>query len=95
MSKSLNIILTITMGGVLKLMEGEILKIAMSQGIWAVLSIFLIFYILKAQEKRDEKQEEREKNYQEIIAKITDKLSIMEDVKKDVEDIKQHVIKNK
>ncbi|KEZ87472.1 hypothetical protein IO99_05170 [Clostridium sulfidigenes] len=76
-------------------MEGEILKIAMSQGIWAVLSIFLIFYILKAQEKRDEKQEEREKNYQEIISKITDKLSIMEDVKKDVEDIKQHVIKNK
>jgi len=75
-------------------MESEILKIAMSQGIWAVLSIFLIFYILKAQEKRDEKQEEREKNYQEIIAKITDKLSIMEDVKKDVEDIKQHVIKN-
>ncbi|WP_346930166.1 BhlA/UviB family holin-like peptide [Clostridium sp.] len=75
-------------------MEGEILKIAMSQGIWAVLSIFLLFYILKAQEKRDEKQEEREKNYQDIISKITDKLSIIEDVKKDVEDIKQYVVKN-
>jgi membrane protein implicated in regulation of membrane protease activity len=75
-------------------MESEILKVAMSQGIWAVLSIFLLFYILKAQEKRDERQEEREKNYQEIISKITDKLSIVEDVKKDVEDIKQYVIKN-
>lgn len=75
-------------------MEGEILKIAMSQGIWAVLSIFLIFYILKAQEKRDEKQEEREKNYQEIISKITDKLMIIEEVKKDVEDIKKYIITN-
>ncbi len=75
-------------------MEAEILKIALSQGIWAVLSIFLLFYILKAQEKRDEKQEEREKNYQEIISKITDKLMIIEEVKKDVEDIKKYIITN-
>ncbi|HCL4444714.1 TPA: hypothetical protein N2D04_000237 [Clostridium botulinum] len=69
-------------------MENEILKSALSQGIWAVLSVFLLFYILKAQEKRDQKQDEREKNYQEIISKITDKLAIVEVVKKDVEDIK-------
>jgi len=69
--------------------ENEMIKLAMSQGIWAVMSVSLLFYILKNQEKRDEKQEEREKNYQEIISKITDKLSIIEDVKKDVEDIKQ------
>ncbi|HBB9210780.1 MULTISPECIES: BhlA/UviB family holin-like peptide [unclassified Clostridium] len=75
-------------------MEAEILKMALSQGIWAVLSIFLLFYILKAQEKRDEKQEEREKNYQEIISKITDKLMIIEEVKKDVEDIKKYIITN-
>ncbi|AUM86917.1 hypothetical protein RSJ21_04545 [Clostridium botulinum] len=76
-------------------LENEILKSALSQGIWAVLSVFLLFYILKAQEKRDQKQDEREKNYQEIISKITDKLAIVEVVKKDVEDIKQYVIKNK
>lgn len=76
-------------------MEGEILKMALSQGIWAVLSMFLLFYILKAQEKRDEKQEEREKNYQEIISKITDKLIIIEEVKKDVEDIKKYITTNK
>ncbi len=75
-------------------MEAEILKMALSQGIWAVLSVFLLFYILKAQEKRDEKQEEREKNYQEIISKITDKLMIIEEVKKDVEDIKKYIITN-
>jgi len=74
-------------------MESEVMKIAMSQGIWAVLSISLLFYILRTQEKRDEKQEEREKNYQEIIGKITDKLSIVEDVKKDVEGIKDFLFK--
>ncbi|KEZ87521.1 hypothetical protein IO99_05455 [Clostridium sulfidigenes] len=76
-------------------MESEILKAALSQGIWAVLSIFLLFYILKAQEKRDMKQEEREKNYQDIITKLTDKFDIVDEVKKDVEDIKQYVMKNK
>ncbi|WP_242824467.1 BhlA/UviB family holin-like peptide, partial [Clostridium botulinum] len=29
-------------------METEILKLASSQGIWAALSVVLIFYILKA-----------------------------------------------
>ncbi|MGN9160613.1 BhlA/UviB family holin-like peptide [Clostridium sulfidigenes] len=76
-------------------MESEILKAALSQGIWAVLSIFLLFYILKAQETRDMKQEERERNYQGIITKLTDKFDIVDEVKKDVEDIKQYVMKNK
>ncbi|MCY6354390.1 BhlA/UviB family holin-like peptide [Clostridium sp. ZS2-4] len=72
-------------------MENELLKLASSQGIWAALSVALIFYILKAQEKRDLKQEEREKNYQDIIEKLTEKFNIVEDVKKDVEDIKEMV----
>lgn len=72
-------------------MEKEILKIASSQGVWAALSVGLIFYILKAQEKRDIRQEEREKNYQNIISKLTDKFNIIEDVKKDVEVIKDFV----
>lgn len=74
-------------------METEVLKLASSQGIWAALSVALIFYILKAQEKRDLKQEEREKSYQDIITKLTDKLNIIEDVKKDVEEIRGYVLK--
>ena len=70
----------------------DFIKLASTQGIWSALSIVLIFYILKMQEKRDLKQEEREKkNYQDIISKLTDKLNIVEDVKKDVEEIKNHV----
>lgn len=74
-------------------MENEILKLASSQGIWAVLSVVLIFYILKTEEKRNIKQEEREKNYQDIIKNLTKKFNLIEDVKKDVEDIKQHIFK--
>ncbi|AAO37401.1 hypothetical protein DP153_00240 [Clostridium tetani] len=69
-------------------MENEVLKLASSQGIWAALSVVLIFYILKA-------QEEREKNYQDIISKLTDKFNIVEDVKKDVKEIKDYVYKKK
>lgn len=75
------------------IVESEILKLASSQGIWAALSVALIFYILKAQEKRDIRQEEREVNYQKIISKLTDKFNIVEDVKRDVEDIKEFVFK--
>jgi uncharacterized protein YlxW (UPF0749 family) len=73
------------------MMENEILKAALSQGIWAVLSIFLLFYILKAQEKRDAKQDEREKNYQTVISHLTDNLRVVDEVKKDVEGLKKDV----
>ena len=76
-------------------MEEKILELASSQGIWTALTVALIFYILKNQEKRDLRQEDREKKYQEIISSLTDKLNLVEDVKKDVEEIKEHVFKNR
>lgn len=42
-------------------MYDDLIKVAMTQGIWTLLSCVLIVYILKAQETRDLKQEEREK----------------------------------
>lgn len=74
-------------------MENELSKLASTQGIWAALSVALIFYILKAQEKRDDKQDQREKNYQDIISKLTEEFNIVENVKKDVEEIKVHILK--
>ncbi len=72
-------------------MQDELIKLASTQGIWSALSVALIFYILKAQEKRDEKQEEREQCYQDIIFKLTEKFNILDDVKNDVEEIKEYV----
>jgi len=74
-------------------LEEKILELASPQGIWTVLTVALIFYILKNQEKRDLRQEDREKKYQEIISNLTDKLNLVEDVKKDVEEIKVYVFK--
>lgn len=72
-------------------MQNELIKLASTQGIWTALAVALIFYILKAQEKRDERQEEREMNYQDIIFKLTEKFSILDDVKKDIEEIKEYI----
>lgn len=69
-------------------MEEKILEVAFSQGIWSALTVLLILYILRTQEKRDNKQEEREINYQNIISKLTEKFNLIEDVKKDIEEIK-------
>jgi len=76
------------------LMESKVLDLALSQGIWAVLAVVLIFYILKAQEKRDLKQEEREEKYQNIITQLTDKLNIVEVMKEDLNEIKDYLYKN-
>lgn len=42
-------------------METTVMNVAVSHGIWAVLAVFLLVYIVKSNEKRDEKQEERKK----------------------------------
>lgn len=58
-------------------MSNEIIQIVSSQGVWALLSFLLIYYIVKAQEKRDEKQDEREKNYQILISELTEKFEVI------------------
>ncbi|WP_286911113.1 BhlA/UviB family holin-like peptide [Clostridium sp. UBA1652] len=69
-------------------MESELIKMALSQGIWSVLSIFLIFYILKKQDERDLKQAEREEKYQSIIDNLSTKLSVIDTIKTNIDEIK-------
>lgn len=49
-------------------MENEIIKLALSQGLWAVLFVSLLFYVLKTNEKR-------ETQYQNIIEKLSSTIS--------------------
>jgi len=74
-------------------MEAEIAKVALSQGTWAALSIVLIYYILKAQEKRDTTQEEREKRYQEIISNLSERIDLLEDIWRDMKQLKEYIYK--
>ena len=67
-------------------MENEIVKTIASQGAWALLFVWLLFYVLKENSKR-------ENNYQETINKLADKISIIEDIKEDVKEIKTKVNK--
>ena len=67
-------------------MENELIKMATTQGIWSFLSIFLIFYILKNQQKRDEAHNKREVQYQETIKTLTNKLSVLEKIENYLKD---------
>ncbi len=69
-------------------METALLEVATSQGIWVLLFVSLFLYTIKRYEKMEEKQDIREKEYQKLIDTLTQNLSILSDVKQDVEEIK-------
>ena len=62
-------------------MENELFKYVITQGIFCALFVHLLLYILK-------ENSIRECNYQSLINKLTEKFNIVEDVKRDVENIK-------
>ena len=72
-------------------METRVMNVAVSQGIWAVLAVFLLIYIVKSNEQRDTKQEEREKNYQTVIESLTEKFQILNQVQSDLKEIKDNL----
>ena len=72
-------------------MATTVMNVAVSQGIWAVLAVFLLIYIVKSNEQRDTKQEEREKNYQTVIESLTEKFQILNQVQSDLKEIKDNL----
>ena len=72
-------------------METTVMNVAVSQGIWAVLAVFLLIYIVKSNEQRDTKQDEREKNYQTVIESLTEKFQILNQVQSDLKEIKDNL----
>lgn len=59
-------------------MSNELFKLLATQGAFAILFSYLLFYVLKENSKR-------ENNYQNIVQELTELLPL---IKKDVEDIK-------
>ena len=59
----------------------DILSIVVSNGIFAILFVWLFWYQLKDSSKRENK-------YQDTIGQLTSHLKILEDVKQDLTDIK-------
>ncbi len=62
----------------------EIISIVISNGVFAILFVWLFMYQLKDSSKRETK-------YQETIDKLTENLQVLQEVQKDVGDIKLYL----
>lgn len=67
-------------------MDGELIKYAVTQGAFAALFVWLLI-----DTRKDSK--ERETKYQNTIDKLADKFGVVEDIKQDVEEIKNKIFK--
>ena len=73
-------------------MESSVLDAALSQGIWAVLAVFLLIYSVKSNERFSARQEEREKQYQELLSALTEKFNVLSVIEKDIADVKEYIM---
>jgi hypothetical protein len=64
-------------------MDSELFKLMATQGAFAILFSYLLFYVLKENSKREDK-------YQNIIEELTE---LLPKIKEDVEDIKEKLNK--
>lgn len=71
-----------------KIMWQEVFNLAIKNGLWAVLFTGLLIFVIKDSTKR-------EKKYQDIIKELSDSLSIVKDIKQNVEAIKTVVYSKK
>lgn len=62
-------------------MEAEIIKMACSQGLFAVLFVALLFYVLRYNEKREER----------LMACLERLTADVGEIKSDIEDLKEKV----
>ena len=67
-------------------MWNEVFNVAISNGIFAVLFVALLVYVLKDSKKRENK-------YQNIIDVLSEKLNTVDEIKYEVTEIKQCLIK--
>lgn len=69
-------------------MESEILKTVASQGIWALLFVWMLFKTMKENKLREDKMNETIDGNQLVIQSLAKSLEMVNEIKKDVEEIK-------
>jgi BhlA holin family len=67
--------------------ETEIFKLMLTQGPFAILFVWLLFYVMKTNKEREAQSAEREAKYQALLVKVTDDIIV------DLRDIKTHLRK--
>ena len=76
-------------------MESELFKLASTNGIWAALYVFLFLYVLYDSRNREKKYQLTIQENQTIIKELSQKLGIVEDIQKDVIDIREELKKRR
>jgi len=66
----------------------QIFQMAIGNGIWAALFVALLVFELRDSNKR-------EKKYQDTISKLSDNLSVVNDIKEEVQEVKTIVLNKK
>ena len=72
-------------------LEQALIEAATTQGIWVLLFVSLLLYTIKNNEKLVEKQDKREENYQKLLSDMTEKYSVVEDIRNSVDEIQKKV----
>lgn len=67
-------------------METEIFKLAVTNGIFCVLFIFLLFYVLKKSDEREKKLYEEIEKSRGLLEKFSEKYDIIINEIKDIKD---------
>ena len=72
-------------------MEQTLLDLAAANGLWAALYVFLFLYVLYDSRNREKKYQLIIQENQTIIKELSQKLGIVEDIQKDVIDIREEL----
>lgn len=72
-------------------MEEQLFRLAAGNGIWAALYVFLFIYVLYDSRNREKKYQLTIHENQSIIKELSQKLGIVEDIQKDVTDIREEM----
>lgn len=69
-------------------MEAEIIKVAISQGLGYAMFVFLLIYVLKTTQERENRLNQAIEKNQDIIQNLSENNNKFKKVEKDVEEIK-------
>ncbi|WP_315079993.1 BhlA/UviB family holin-like peptide [uncultured Clostridium sp.] len=69
-------------------MENEVIKTIVSQGVWAVLFVWLLMDTRKESKTREERLQTIINKNQEVIGELAEKFDVVENIESDVKEIK-------
>lgn len=72
-------------------MEQTLLDLAAANGLWAALYVFLFIYVLYDSRNREKKYQITIQENQTIIKELSQRLGIVEDIQRDVVDIREEL----